>query len=77
MDMGADDAADGQWLTHSEIAAIRGISTASAIKLALRNSTRSTAGLADPARRDPRGRQPASAEDRVARRLINRTIVTE
>ena len=40
MDMGADDGADGQWLTHAEIAAIRGISTASAIKLALRHRWR-------------------------------------
>jgi hypothetical protein len=40
MDMGADDAADGQWLTHAEIAAMRGISTASAIKLALRHRWR-------------------------------------
>jgi hypothetical protein len=40
MDMRADDAADGQWLTHAEIAAMRGISTASAIKLALRHHWR-------------------------------------
>jgi hypothetical protein len=40
MDIGADDTANGQWLTHSEIAAIRGISTASAIKLALRHRWR-------------------------------------
>jgi hypothetical protein len=40
MDLGADDAADGQWLTHAEIAATRRISTASAIKLALRHGWR-------------------------------------
>jgi hypothetical protein len=44
MDMRADDAADSgegaRWLTHAEIAAIRGISTASAIKLALRRGWR-------------------------------------
>jgi hypothetical protein len=40
MDMGADDAGDGQWLTHAEIAVARGISTASAIKLALRHRWR-------------------------------------
>ena len=42
--MRADDAADSgegaSWLTHAEIAAIRGISTASAIKLALRRGWR-------------------------------------
>jgi hypothetical protein len=40
MEMGADDAADGRWMTHAELAATRGISTASAIKLALRNGWR-------------------------------------
>ena len=44
MDMRADEAVDeaegAQWLTHAELAALRGISTASAIKLALRHHWR-------------------------------------
>ena len=40
MDVRADDGDDGQWLTHAELATVRGISTASAIKLALRHHWR-------------------------------------
>jgi len=41
MDIRVDDTADGAcWLTHAEVAAARGISTASAIKLALRHHWR-------------------------------------
>jgi hypothetical protein len=40
MDMRAEDTADARWLTHAELAAARGISTASAIKLALRHRWR-------------------------------------
>ncbi len=44
MDMRADDGADvepgSRWLTHRQLAEIRGISTASAIKLALRHGWR-------------------------------------
>ena len=43
MDMRADEAVDeagARWLTHAELAALRGISTASAIKLALRHRWR-------------------------------------
>jgi hypothetical protein len=44
MDMRADDGADAEpgsrWLTHRQLAEIRGISTASAIKLALRHGWR-------------------------------------
>ena len=40
MDMRADEAVDARWLTHAELAALRGTSTASAIKLALRHHWR-------------------------------------
>ena len=44
MDMGADstadDAADGQWMSYGELAAIRGIDRTSALKLALRHHWR-------------------------------------
>ena len=40
MDVRADDANDGRWMTHAELAASRRISTASAIKLALRHHWR-------------------------------------
>jgi hypothetical protein len=40
MDAGVDETADGRWMTHAELAQARGISTASAIKLALRHRWR-------------------------------------
>jgi chromosome condensin MukBEF ATPase and DNA-binding subunit MukB len=40
MDVGVDEPVDGRWMTHAELAQARGISTASAIKLALRHRWR-------------------------------------
>ena len=40
MDLGVDDVGDGRWMTHMELAQAREISTASAIKLALRHGWR-------------------------------------
>jgi hypothetical protein len=40
MDAGVDETVDGRWMTHAELAQARGISTASAIKLALRHRWR-------------------------------------
>jgi hypothetical protein len=40
MDVRADDANYGRWMTHAELATSSGISTASAIKLALRHHWR-------------------------------------
>ena len=47
MDVPADDGDDGQWLTHADLAAVRGISTASAIKpsVTIGESRRTTAAL--------------------------------
>lgn len=40
MDAGVDETVDGRWMTHAELAQARDISTASAIKLALRHRWR-------------------------------------
>jgi hypothetical protein len=39
-----DDTGDGRWLTHAELAAVRGIARASAVKLVLREKWRRSSG---------------------------------